>query len=1216
MPEESYAFPIFAEPSMKRVTTFIILLSIFSVLNAGVPEGIQLTKTSKGYTISFSLPSFEMKQTANTDGNFTKISIPGYGVTATPGRPELPKISFNLVVGKDEILPVAGIMTRKIENLTMKQHVWPFQAPWRRDLRLEDRPFNFDRDFYRSAGNTGSPVIEVSEPFWIAGMKGVTITIHPFNYIPSEKKLEMVREATFSLGLSAPVGRSSGHSEVYAGFFDGFFANYERGTVEQIRNYLIITAPEYEAGLAPFVSHKTANGFNVNLFTTTVAGTTTTAIKAFIQARYNDPGTKPEFILLVGDVDKIPAWTGAGEGNPKTDLNYALLQGTDYYADAFIGRFSITNTTELGNIINKTLYMENNIATLAKNNVFMASTDNYSITEGTHNYVIDTYFSPNGYNNLKLYSNSGATTGQVSTALNSNKVFAIYSGHGSESSWADGPPFGQSDVRNLTNTVFPYVYSFACVTGSYQLGECFAETWIRIPKGGASFYGSSVNSYWDEDDILERKLIQSMFVDGLTKVTPMMDMGKYLTCQYFGNIGPGTTMLRYLEMYNLMGDPSLETKRNIPPDPTPPGPVTNLTAGDPCSNSITLNWTAPYDSTFGGVQSYDIRYSTTPIVNDNDFNNATGIIFAGHSDTLGTPKTYTVKNLTFYTMYHFAIKAMDMWGNKSPMSNVASLRTFEGPLSNVYPGVVNHTLVNQTTITDTVYVANESIHNSTLDYTVEFDNSSYPSGAISYYLINEAPVSGLKSGKDDQGTIHGQSSRGSGGPDLFGYKWMDSDDPNGPVYEWNDIAATGTQVTSWTPTGTMSATDEGYAGPLNLGFNFKYYGNPKSQIYISTNGLLTFSAITSNIYSNTNIPNSATPNEIICPFWDDLDAKAPGTVHYKQDGNRFIIQWTNYQRYSGTASYTWQVVIYSSGKIMFYFKEMSGTLNGATTGIENGDGTTGLQMAYNANYLKNNLAVKLAAEPEWLIPAGNMAGTLYNSTRTGIVLTIRTEDFTLGNYSMDMIVRSNCALHPVRTVPIQITLAATPVELISFEAEPVRDEVLLKWETATETNNMGFTVERRDNTKSAWSEVSFVKGQGTNSAITKYSLRDKNLKPGNYEYRIRQTDLNGDVSFSDAVKVEVGLPDEYALYQNYPNPFNPVTTITYAVPEAEGAGPANVELRVYDALGNEVSTLVSGVKEPGIHRAELDCTGYASGIYFYRMTAGKFTAIRKFVVMK
>ncbi|KAB2907896.1 MAG: C25 family cysteine peptidase [Ignavibacteriales bacterium] len=1201
---------------MKKNLTILFFLLLSTLLAAKVPDGIQISKSAKGYTIYFNLPEYQLQQMKTKEGSFTKIEIPDYGITSEAGRPQLPRISFNLVIGESEYPPSAREINKLLRERTLDFHAYPFQAPWRRDLPLSDRPFNYDRKFYESSRTTNEPLITVSEPFWIAGLRGVTVTISPFNYSPSEKKLIMVNEATFTIDLQQPVGRISGHSDVYSGFFEQFFANYEKGTLRGTKNYLIITAPEYEAGLAPFVTHKLNNGYNVNLFTTSVTGTTTTAIKTFIQNRYNDLGTRPEFILLVGDVDKIPAWTGSGTGSPKTDLNYALLQGTDYYADAFIGRFSVTNTTELANIIYKTIYMENSIASLPKNNVFMASTDNYSVSEGSHNFVINTYFAPDGYDNLKLYSHSGATTAQVSDAFNAGKVFGIYSGHGSEYSWADGPPFSQSNVRNLTNTIYPYIFSFACVTGAYDLSECYGETWIRVQKGAASFYGSSVNSYWDEDDILERRIFQSMFVAGLTKVTPMMDMGKYLTCQYFGNVTPGSMMLRYLEMYNLMGDPSIETKRNIPPDATPPDQITNLSAGDACSNSITLNWSAPYDSTFGGVQAYDIRYSLTPIANDVDFNNATSIMYSGHSDSAGTPKSYTVRGLAFNTLYYFAVKAMDMWGNRSVMSNVVSFTTLQAPMASVSPGNVAHTLMNQSTVIDTVYIANPTAYPSTLDYTVEFANSSYPSKSVSYYLISDATKTESAEDKDNPGTNHGASVRGSGGPDPFGYKWMDSDAPNGPTYEWNDIASTGTLVTGWVPTGTFNAADEGYAGPFNLGFNFKFYGVAKSQIYISTNGFLTFSALNQNAYSNSSIPNSAFPNDIICPFWDDLDAKSPGTVHYKQDGNKFIIQWTNYQGYSSGSSYTFQVVLYSSGKIMFYYKNMSGTLTSATVGIENSNGTIGTQIAYNATYVKNNLAVKIAAEPEWIIPSGNLAGTIYNNNRTGIVLTINTEDFQLGYYSMDMIVRSNCSVHPVITVPITMELSLIPVELAAFEAKPLRDEVQLLWSTATETNNRGFYIERRDNQKGGWHELKFIEGKGTSSEITEYSFADRNLKPGSYEYRLRQTDLNGVVAFSQTVKAEVGLPTEFALFQNYPNPFNPTTTIAFAIPGIEGGALVGVTLKVYDALGNEVASLVQGDYAPGVYKTQLDCTNFASGVYFYRMTAGKFTATKKFVVMK
>ena len=65
--------------------------------------------------------------------------------------------------------------------------------------------------------------------------------------------------------------------------------------------------------------------------------------------------------MLVGDVAQIPSWIGSGEGTPNTDLNYVQLEGGDYFADAFIGRFSIATTTELQNAINKSLFMEDYI---------------------------------------------------------------------------------------------------------------------------------------------------------------------------------------------------------------------------------------------------------------------------------------------------------------------------------------------------------------------------------------------------------------------------------------------------------------------------------------------------------------------------------------------------------------------------------------------------------------------------------------------------------------------------------------------------------------------------------------------------------------------------------------------------------------------------------------------------------------------------------------
>jgi hypothetical protein len=89
------------------------------------------------------------------------------------------------------------------------------------------------------------------------------------------------------------------------------------------------------------------------------------------------------------------------------------------------------------------------------------------------------------------------------------------------------------------------------------------------------------------------------------------------------------------------------------------------------------------------------------------------------------------------------------------------------------------------------------------------------------------------------------------------------------------------------------------------------------------------------------------------------------------------------------------------------------------------------------------------------------------------------------------------------------------------------------------------------------------------------------------------------------------LPHQFVLYQCFPNPFNPVTTIRYDLPHS-----AHISLKVYNVLGEEVITLADEVRSAGSHEVQLNATGLASGVYFYRMQAGSFAETRKFVLLK
>jgi hypothetical protein len=100
-------------------------------------------------------------------------------------------------------------------------------------------------------------------------------------------------------------------------------------------------------------------------------------------------------------------------------------------------------------------------------------------------------------------------------------------------------------------------------------------------------------------------------------------------------------------------------------------------------------------------------------------------------------------------------------------------------------------------------------------------------------------------------------------------------------------------------------------------------------------------------------------------------------------------------------------------------------------------------------------------------------------------------------------------------------------------------------------------------------------------------------------------------SATSAVPVSSGTPDRFELFQNYPNPFNPATVIKYDLPKS-----TRVTLKIYDVLGREAATLKNGEERAGNKSAEWNATHFASGVYYYRLQAGDFTATRKLLLLK
>jgi len=193
-----------------------------------------------------------------------------------------------------------------------------------------------------------------------------------------------------------------------------------------------------------------------------------------------------------------------------------------------------------------------------------------------------------------------------------------------------------------------------------------------------------------------------------------------------------------------------------------------------------------------------------------------------------------------------------------------------------------------------------------------------------------------------------------------------------------------------------------------------------------------------------------------------------------------------------------------------------------------------------------------------------------------------------------------------------VVYGIVPVELSSFTANLIDKNVVVNWVTSTETNNMGFRIERRSlTTNSGWQELGFVNGNGTTTEKSIYSFVDKNPVEGKSYYRLKQIDFDGSFKIYNSVEVDYETVKEYSLSQNFPNPFNPSTEISFSL-----AKSGNVTLKVYNILGSEVATLVSGFMEAGKHSVKFNANNFTSGVYLYTIKADNFNSTRKMILMK
>jgi subtilisin family serine protease len=271
------------------------------------------------------------------------------------------------------------------------------------------------------------------------------------------------------------------------------------------------------------------------------------------------------------------------------------------------------------------------------------------------------------------------------------------------------------------------------------------------------------------------------------------------------------------------------------------------------------------------------------------------------------------------------------------------------------------------------------------------------------------------------------TQNGSGEDLEFGYSWIDSNEADGPVYSWTDISTTGDVV---------DVAGDGNT-EIALPFNFRFYGETYDFVNVSANGFLTFGNEYGSFggFSNQPIPTPSSPNAVIAPFWDDLEPSL-GQVTMTSNPEKVVIQYTNTTAFFAFTTVTFQVHLYSNGVIEYYYEDVENAsfLESATVGIENQDGTDGLQAVFNDEYLENGLVVRISNETSFITGVAPVSGFISPGESVDITASVSAEGLFDGTYLESLLISSNDPLAEQSEVVFTLNVTGTPdFELITSE---------------------------------------------------------------------------------------------------------------------------------------------------------------------------------------
>lgn len=435
------------------------------------------------------------------------------------------------VFSKSVQLPNAGNISYSIVNDGYDEYdnvsVLPSKGSLKRNIDPNSIPYVSGISYTQNEFYPGK-LAEVGNPFIFRDTRGAVVSFYPYQYNPVTHKLRVYKNVRIEVvttpsvtGINEKASANPAQNPVFNSFYKNLYLNASQYIpVQEVGDLLIITPTAYATAIQPYVNWKIEKGIKTTVVTLSQTGNTPESIKSYIQDFYT-ANPSLVYVQLVGDHENLPCYsygmTGAQE-NLWSDSYYGQMEGTDFFPELLVGRFS-GNVQDVQTMITRTLEYETN--PLAGD--WMTKAIGIGSNEGDgygddgepdwqHLRNIGTSLTAFGYTTIhEFYDGShglndapnSPTAGMISAAINQGAGLLNYTGHG----WTEGVSTGDytnASVNSLGNVgKYPFVVSVACNNGTFAGATSLCEAFTRVkylgnPAGAIAACGSSILMAWAE----------------------------------------------------------------------------------------------------------------------------------------------------------------------------------------------------------------------------------------------------------------------------------------------------------------------------------------------------------------------------------------------------------------------------------------------------------------------------------------------------------------------------------------------------------------------------------------------------------------------------------------------------------------------------------------------------------------------------------------------